>query len=565
MAAQRAPRKSLAMQASLFRIATVVTALLPIALAPIARAASDQSSADLVARGKYLADAGDCMACHTKPGGQPFAGGRYLPTPFGPLSTPNITPDKETGIGDWTDDQFYRVLHEGIGKDGEYLYPAMPYPWYTKVTRDDVLAIKAYLFSLNPVHAPREPNKMAFPFNIRTGLLAWNEAFFHEGTFQPDPAKSAEVNRGAYLVQGLGHCGECHNGHSLLGNGSIGTTACRADRSRIGMHPISPPTCMRGSASIPTTSSSPTSRPVRRQGMGAASGPMAETIHDSLSKLTDADLHAIVAYLKSTPAEASYASTQRSDYTGPQPVGRDTYLNYCSSCHQPNGQGIPGAVASLVGNGAVLAGGPQDVIRTILGGIEAKGTDAPMPAIGTGMTDQEIADVTNYVRQAWGNSATNRRVLEWPATCARARSRRCTDRLLAIARKSRRRKSRLPYPIPKPALPKPARNEPGERAADHRADCAESKSRGTACASGRHRQWPDTRLLPDHPPGRQDFRSAEDHPARSVQRTCLFGSKNQRTGMRLRNAIPSAAKAPVVWTLAKAARPSWSSILPAVA
>ena len=140
-------------------------------------------------------------------------------------------------------------------------------------------------------------------------------------------------------------------------------------------------------------------------GLGAAAGPMAETIHDSLSKLTDDDLHAIVAYLKSTPAEESYRGAQLSDYTGPQPAGRETYLNYCVSCHQPDGKGVAGAVASLVGDGAVLAAGPQDVIRVILGGIEAKGTDAPMPAIGAGMTDQQIADVTNYVRQAWGNTA----------------------------------------------------------------------------------------------------------------------------------------------------------------
>lgn len=141
------------------------------------------------------------------------------------------------------------------------------------------------------------------------------------------------------------------------------------------------------------------------EGMGAAAGPMSETIHDSLSKLTDADLHAMAVYLKSTPAEASYKAVQRSDYTGAQPAGRQTYLSYCVSCHQPNGQGIKGAVASLVGNGSVLAGGPQDVIRMILGGIEAKGTDAPMPAIGAGMTDQQVSDVTNYVRQAWGNKA----------------------------------------------------------------------------------------------------------------------------------------------------------------
>ena len=144
-----------------------------------------------------------------------------MPTPFGPISTPNITPDQETGIGTWTDDQFYRTLHSGIGKNGEHLYPVMPYPWFTKVTRDDVLAIKAYLFSLKPVHAPRPPSKLAFPFNIRTGLAVWDELFLRQGTLTPDPSKSAEINRGAYIVEGLGHCGECHNGRNLLGDSAM--------------------------------------------------------------------------------------------------------------------------------------------------------------------------------------------------------------------------------------------------------------------------------------------------------------------------------------------------------
>ena len=375
-----------------------------IAMAAPVCLAADPPNAELTARGKYLSDAGDCMACHTNPGGEQFAGGRYIPTPFGPLSTPNITPDPDTGIGKISDDQFYRVFHEGIGEDGQYLYPAMPFPWYTKVTRDDVLAIKAYLFTLKPVHSPRPPNKMAFPFNIRAGLLAWDTTFFHAGTFQPDSGKSDEINRGAYLVQGLGHCGACHNGHGVLGNGQA-AQPLRGGPIQDWYAPNLTSDVHEGIGKYSDEQLVSYLKTGQAQGMGAAAGPMAETIHDSLSKLTDADLHAIAAYLKSVPAEAAYASTQRSEYTGPVPAGRETYLSYCSSCHQPNGQGIQGSVASLVGNGAVLAGGPQDVIRTVLGGIEAKGTEAPMPAVGNGMTDQQIADVTNYVRQAWDNKA----------------------------------------------------------------------------------------------------------------------------------------------------------------
>ena len=207
---------------------------------------------------------------------------------------------------------------------GEYLYPAMPYPWYTKVTRDDVLAIKAYLFSLKPVHSPPLPNKMAFPFNIRAGLLAWNQAFFHEGTFQPDPAKSAEVNRGAYLVQGLGHCGECHNGRGTLGNGSI-AQPLQGGPIQDWYAPNLTSDVHEGIGKYSDDQLVSYLKTGQAQGMGAAAGPMAETIHDSLSKLSDADLHAIAAYLKSTKPEASYVSSQRSDYTGPRlPGGKPT-------------------------------------------------------------------------------------------------------------------------------------------------------------------------------------------------------------------------------------------------
>jgi mono/diheme cytochrome c family protein len=186
-----------------------------------------------------------------------------------------------------------------------------------------VLAIKAYLFSLKPEHAPREPSNMAFPFNIRMGLLAWNEAFFREGTFQPDPAKSAEVNRGGYLVQGLGHCGECHNGRAILGNGSA-AQPLRGGAIQDWYAPDLTSDVHEGIGKFSDDQIVEYLKSGQATGIGVAAGPMAETISDSLSKLTDDDLRAIAAYLKSTPAEASYRSAQRSDYTGPQPVGRET-------------------------------------------------------------------------------------------------------------------------------------------------------------------------------------------------------------------------------------------------
>ena len=293
------------------------------------------------ARGEYLAIVGDCMSCHTAHDGQKFAGGRYMPTPFGPISTPNITPDKQTGIGNWTDDDFYHALHDGIAKGGEHLYPVMPYPWYTKVTRDDVLAIKAYLFSLPPANSPRPPNKLEFPFNVRAGLAVWDELFFHEGTFQPIQGKSAEVNRGAYIVEGLGHCGECHNGHNLLGD----TAAAEPLHGGEIEHWYAPNITSDVHEGIGRFTDAQLFAFLKTglaSGMGVVVGPMAETVHDSLSKLTDEDVRAIIAYLRSTAPATSYSSTQETAYTGPVPAGRG-----CTSTIAPPATNSTGRVSPL--------------------------------------------------------------------------------------------------------------------------------------------------------------------------------------------------------------------------
>jgi mono/diheme cytochrome c family protein len=170
-----------------------------------------------LARGRYLVHAGDCAACHTDDGGQPFAGGRAIPTPFGTIYSTNITSDKETGIGGWTDEQFYAAMHEGVRPNGQHLYPAFPYPWFTKLTRDDVLAIKAYLDSMRPVKQEAKPPGMPWPLTVRESVAGWNMLFFKPGTFQPNAGKSPQWNRGAYLVEGLGHCGACHSPKNVLG------------------------------------------------------------------------------------------------------------------------------------------------------------------------------------------------------------------------------------------------------------------------------------------------------------------------------------------------------------
>lgn len=360
--------------------------------------------AQLIARGKYLATLGDCVSCHTGAERPQFSGGRYMDMPFGKISTPNITPDKETGIGNYTDDDFLRVLHEGINKQGEHLYPAMPYPWYSEMTRDDALAIKAYLFSLPPVHAPREANHIYFPFTLRSFISVWNWMFSPAQVFQPDPKKTAEQNRGAYIVMALEHCAECHNGRNLFGN----SASALGFQGGIIEHWSTPNLTSDKEVGLGRYTDDQLFHFLKEghaEGMGTVAGPMAEAVDDSLSKLTDADLHAIVAFLRTLPPKPQYTRAEQPIYTLPTSAGAKTYLKFCVSCHMPDGKGIKGQVPALDGNGLVRTAGPQSVIKVILGGHEARGRDAPMPGLGAGMTDQEIVDVTNYVRQAWSNRA----------------------------------------------------------------------------------------------------------------------------------------------------------------
>ena len=364
--------------------------------------AADAPKNDLIARGEYLSNAGDCMGCHTQAGGKPFAGGLSLKTPFGSIVAPNITPDKETGIGNWTDEEFYRTMHDGIGHKGEYLYPAMPFPWYTTVTRDDVMAIKAYIFAQPPVRQKNPKNALIFPVSLRTSMLAWRAAFFKAGEFKPDPAQSDEVNRGAYLVNGLGHCGECHNGRPVAGTSRFREALQGGMIDNYYAPNISsdPHTGIGAWSNAEIATYLKTGASIDR---GIVLGPMAETVK-SLSHLNDSDLLAIAAYLKTTPAKSDNDKKSQL-YVGRNAPGGETYLNYCASCHGIQGQGLKGAIPALNGNGSVTAKGPQNVISVVVGGLEAKQSFAPMIAIGAGMTDQEVADVTNYVRQTWGNDA----------------------------------------------------------------------------------------------------------------------------------------------------------------
>jgi mono/diheme cytochrome c family protein len=370
---------------------------------PFAATAAPDDQQSQIAHGEYLARAGDCVACHSAPGGKPFAGGLYLNSPFGQISSPNITPDKQTGIGSWSDDQFYNSFHKGLNGHGSYLYPAMPYQWFTHVTRDDVLAIKAYLFSLAPVNAPRKPNHLEFPFNIREGIGAWNALYFKEGTYQPDTSKSPQWNRGAYLVEGLGHCAACHTPK----NAAQAPIASEAYAGGVVDNWAAPNITSDQKEGIGGWSVQTITAYLKKgsaQGKGAAFGPMAQTVHDSLSHLTDDDLTDIATYLKTIPAKATYKrDTRQSAYVHAE--GQQVYLENCSSCHQPDGGGIGQNVPALAGNGAVTAKAPDDVIRAITGGLPAQGSYAPMPGFATVLSPDEIASVADYVRTSWGNGA----------------------------------------------------------------------------------------------------------------------------------------------------------------
>ena len=406
------------------------------AAAPPAAAAPLSPEAALIEKGKYLATAGDCISCHTRPGGEEFSGGLPLKTPFGTIYTANITPDKDTGIGDWTEDQLKRAMREGIADDGDHLYPAFPYTAYTKVTDEDIHAIYAYLKSLTPVKYNPPANEMPFPFGQRGLMAIWNKLFLTPGPYQPDASQSAEWNRGAYLVEGLGHCGACHTPRNQLGaeRSSLAFTGgTNLDVIADSVHEqeiVKQDNMMRPWSAVNLTSSP--------QGLGAwsvaeiaaylktghnaragAYGPMAEVISNSTAHLTDEDTHAMAVYLKSLKP-----ATQDTDKAPPadqMQKGEIAYTVRCGDCHLPTGLGSPKTADAdptkvsppLVGNAVVMAHDPATLINTILyGAHETVMNDQAWPKMpgfeldfGLGMDDEQVAALATYVRNSWGNKA----------------------------------------------------------------------------------------------------------------------------------------------------------------
>ncbi len=395
-------RKSLAvLPAALMFIASLSAA--PAAHAQQAAAQHRAAPQTLAQRGEYLARAGDCISCHTANGGVPFAGGYRLDTPFGALLAPNITPDPKTGIGLWSADQFYRAMHEGVNRHGQDMYPAMPYDFYTRITREDSDAIYAYLRTLAPVVNAVNINQLHFPFNQRWSMAVWRELYFTEGTFKPDASKPSSWNRGAYLVEGLGHCSSCHSPRNALGG-------IEKDKAYTGAS-IDGWFALNLSSNLHTGLGSWTAADIATYlktgavpGKTTALGPMAEVVRNSTSHLTDADLAAMAEYLKSIPPNSSL----RTGKPVPDPARAQAatlYMDHCGACHQAGGRGMPGVFPPLAGNPVVIAPDAANIVKVVLGGVPAQGKYIPMPGFASLLSDQQVADLANYIRTSWGNQA----------------------------------------------------------------------------------------------------------------------------------------------------------------
>jgi mono/diheme cytochrome c family protein len=389
---------------------SVLSAAVGLAALTSAASAQDLQNFDAIERGRYLAVLGDCAACHTVPGGQPFAGGLLLQTPFGKLVAPNITPDRDTGIGNWTDDEFVAAMHDGRGRGGTRLYPAMPYPAYTKMSHDDVLDIRAYLATVAPVSNDVVVNQLPFPLNIRLAMLFWNWLNFTPGRYQPNLQKSSAWNRGAYVVEGAAHCGTCHTPKTLLGGDQ--TSAPFAGATLQGWF-------------APNITADP------RKGIGSwskddlieylktgtnkwtlASGPMAEAISHSTSKMTDEDIAAIATYLKDSDAgQAAPKLALVAPDNKVMAAGAAIYKDSCAACHRDTGDGEVHLFPRLSGSAIVQSDDPTTLVRVVLQGSRAvstssKPTAPAMPAFNWRFDDAQVAAVLTYIRNSWGNAAS---------------------------------------------------------------------------------------------------------------------------------------------------------------
>lgn len=367
-----------------------------------------------LAKGEYLTRVGNCFGCHTAKGGVPFAGGRRLTTAFGTFVTPNITPDKETGIGQWAEDDFWLAMHEGKSRDGRLLYPAFPYTEFTKITRTDVQLIFEYLRSIPAVHQINPPSEIPFPYNSKALLFGWRKLFFKQGIYEADSTQSEEWNRGAYLVQGLGHCDACHIARNQFG--AKKETAVGGGQI-MGSNWYAPSLYSRKEASVIDWS---TEDIVELLSSGVSkhasvSGPMAAVVKQSLQYWSPQDMRAMAIYLKSLPDTDNRVSGRYPEM--PESVkrylvqGAKIYEKHCQDCHGLSGEGVPGIYPALANNRSVTLHVPLNLIRAVLNGGYPPTTHLNpepygMPPFQQILRDEEIAQVISYIRNAWGNQGS---------------------------------------------------------------------------------------------------------------------------------------------------------------
>ena len=385
--------------------------------ATAAPSAGWRASDEVIAHGAYLARAGNCQACHSARGGAPYAGGRAIETPFGTVFSSNLTPDAEHGLGRWSAPQFWRAMHHGRSADGRLLTPAFPYDNTTLLSRADSDALYAYLRSLAPVAQAVQPHELRFPFNTQAALAVWRALYFEPREFQADASQSADWNRGAYLVQGLGHCNACHASRNALG-----ATHGPLDLGG-GLIPVhnwyAPSLADRREAGVADWESAEivallkTGAVNRASGLVTASGPMGEVVLRSTQHLSDADLGAMAAYLQTLGArtDASQTAAPETRRAKPNARGEKLYVDHCAACHGERGEGVPGAYAPLAGNRAVTMSMPANLVRIVLEGGFAPDTPGHprpfgMPPFGQTLDNEDMAALLTHVRTSWGNQGS---------------------------------------------------------------------------------------------------------------------------------------------------------------
>lgn len=374
----------------------------------VAYAATGADSYNIVEKGRYLTTLGDCAACHSLPGKPALSGGVVIDTPFGKLVGANITPDPITGLGHWSFEDFQNVMSNGHSVGGKRLYGAMPFTAYTKVSREDNQAIWAYLQTVDAVDNKVETNQLPFPFNVRTSLIGWNLLNFTQGEFKADPKKSEQWNRGAYLVEGLGHCGTCHTPKGLTGGDKTGDFLGGANLQGW----VAPNITANTHSGIGSWSEADIVQYLKTGAnrFDIASGPMAEEVDHSSQHWKDEDLMAVAVYLKDG-AKPSEAPKPLAANDPAMVAGKAIYADRCSACHVSTGEGAAHLFPKLAMAPLVNGSDPASLIRVVLSGSRAGATDAAptapaMPAFGWNLSDDNVANVLTYVRNSWGNAAT---------------------------------------------------------------------------------------------------------------------------------------------------------------